>query len=276
MGSGRFAASPVNAMKPNSVIKNTAIHALIGALVGIVILHPVNGMVSWFGHGELANNVPGIWHFLAESLSRVFSASMLPMTGIFALTGAAIGVGFGLFDARVLARNRRPGFVKKELARDLTTVIALGEGEDVEFKSTLRWDREQNCFNRALAATVAKTITGFMNHRGGNLLIGVADNGEILGLQEDFATLKHRNRDGFERSLMDLVKTRLGGDKCSSMHCVFYKTNGKDICRVIVESSAKAVYCHDGKVPKYYVRTGNGTRELNIQEALAHIAARQA
>lgn len=177
-------------MKPNSVIKNTAIHGLIGALVGIVILHPVNSMVSWFGHGEIANEVPGI----------------------------------GLF----------------------------------------------------LAATVAKTITGFMNYRGGNLLIGVADNGENLGLQEDFATLKHRNRDGFERSLVDLVTTRLGGDKCSLVHCVFYKIHGKDICRVVVEPSTKAVYCHDGKVPKYYVRTGNGTRELNIQEALAHIAERQA
>ncbi len=90
-------------MKPNSVIKNTAIHGLIGALVGIVILHPVNSMVSWFGHGEIANEVPGIGLFLAEGLSRVFSVSMLPMTGIFALTGAAIGVEFGLFDARVLA-----------------------------------------------------------------------------------------------------------------------------------------------------------------------------
>jgi len=263
-------------MKLNFTFRNTATHGVIGALVGIIVLHPVNSMVMWLGRSELANDAPGIWHFVQESLGNAFSVSMLPMTVMFAVIGAAIGIGFGLYDARVFARRRSLGFVKRELARDPASVIALGEGEHTEFKRSLRWDHEQNCTNRALGATVAKTISGFMNHHGGSLFIGVADDGEIGGLQKDYETLKHRNRDGFERSLVDIVKTRLGGDKCSLVHCVFYEMDGEDICRVVVEPSSEAVYCQDGKVPKYYLRTGNGTRELNVREALDHVAVRHA
>jgi len=264
------------AVKLDFTFRNTATHGAIGALIGVVVLHPVNSMVMWFGRSELVSDAPGIWRFVLESFSKAFTVGMLPMTVIFAVIGAAIGIGFGLYDARVYAHRRSLGFVKRELARNPATVIALGEGENTEFKLSLRWDYEQNRTNRALGATVAKTVSGFMNHRGGNLFVGVADDAEIVGLQKDYMTLRDRNRDGFERSLVDVVKTRLGGDKCSLVHCVFYEIDGEDICRVIVEPSPEAVYCQDGEVPKYYLRTGNGTRELNVREALDHVAARHA
>jgi Schlafen, AlbA_2 len=251
------------------------LHGLIGATVGILVLHPVTRMVYWFEIGRAVDESPGLWHFLINNLGTVFSAYMLPMTGIFALIGAAIGVGFGMYHLAVVAQSRTLNFLEKELAQDLASVIAQGEGEHIEFKSTLRWDSDEKRANRILEAVIAKTITGFMNHRGGSLIIGVADSGEVLGLEGDYMTLKHKNRDGFERCLIDLVKTRLGGDKCSFVHCVFYEIEGKDICRVIVESSSEAVYCQDGKVPRYYLRTGNGTRELDVREALAHAATRR-
>ncbi len=277
-GSARSATNAwklCNTVKLNDKYKILALHVVIGAAIGIVVLHPVNGMVSWFDSYGDSGNAPSLWPFLTASLGRAFSVKMLPMTAIFAMIGAAIGLGFGLFQNKVIARNRMLGLLGNELAQDLPSVIAQGEGENVEFKSSLRWDSEHSCTNRALEAVVAKTIAGFMNHRGGSLLIGIADNGDIVGLQGDYATLKHKNRDGFERCLTDLVKNRLGGDKCSMVHCVFYEIDGKDICRVIVDASAEAVYCQDGKVPRYYLRTGNGTRELDVREALAHVAARR-
>jgi predicted HTH transcriptional regulator len=41
------------------------------------------------------------------------------------------------------------------------------------------------------------TIAGFMNKNGGILLIGIDDNGKILGLKNDMETLKKKNVDGF-------------------------------------------------------------------------------
>ena len=251
------------------------LHGLIGAVVGIVLLHPATRIVYWYEYRQTTANSESLWRFLSENLGGIFSVHMLPMTGMFAIMGAAIGVIFGLYHLALSARNRAMSFLEMELGQDIVSVIAQGEGEHVEFKSTLRWDSDLERANRVLEAVIAKTIAGFMNHGGGSLIIGVADSGEVLGLAGDYATLRHKNRDGFERCVIDLVKTRLGGDKCSLVHCVFCDIDGKDVCRVVVERSIDAVYCQDGKIPKYYLRTGNGTRELDVREALAHIRARR-
>jgi predicted HTH transcriptional regulator len=162
--------------------------------------------------------------------------------------------------------------LEKELAEDLPTLIKSNENERLEFKSSIRWDYKQQKINKDLETVIAKSIAGLMNHKGGNLLIGVNDNGQIVGLENDYQTFRHKNRDGFELYLMDLIKTRLGGDVCSLIHCVFHEIEGKDICRIFIESSAPPVYCNMGSISKYYLRTGNGTRELDARESFSHIS----
>jgi predicted HTH transcriptional regulator len=44
---------------------------------------------------------------------------------------------------------------------------------------------------------VLKSIAGFMNTHGGTLLVGVADDGAIVGIEEDFAFLGKKNVDGW-------------------------------------------------------------------------------
>jgi len=153
-------------------------------------------------------------------------------------------------------------------------LIKGGESEYLEFKSSVRWDHQQDKTNRALESVIAKTIAGFMNHKGGSLLVGVTDNGDVVGLAHDYQTLRHKDRDGFERCITDIVKTRLGGDLCALVHCMFYEIDKKDVCRIVVEPSSEPVYCVDGKLPRYFLRTGNGTRELDVREALAHVSRR--
>jgi len=118
---------------------------------------------------------------------------------------------------------------------------------------------------------VVKTIAGFLNHNGGNLLIGVADNGTIEGLERDFATLKRKDRDGFEQLLMGIVRNKLGGDVCSLLHVVFHKIEGKDVCRVLIEPSHRPVHAHHDGRAHYFLRTGNATVELDTEEALEHV-----
>ena len=52
-------------------------------------------------------------------------------------------------------------------------LIAAGESKTLEFKSSLRWDRREECVNKALEGVVVKTLAGFLNAAGGTLLIGV-------------------------------------------------------------------------------------------------------
>lgn len=250
-------------------------HVLLGAVIGIIVLHPLTKAVYWFEFKDtMATGVNGLWEFLVLRVETSFSIEMIPMSAIFALIGGGIGFWFALYHLVIVKQHRTVLYLEKELAEDLPLLISGGENEHLEFKSSARWDHQQGKLNRALEGVIAKTITGFMNHKGGSLLVGVSDDGDIIGLTHDYQTLKHKDRDGFERCITDIIKTRLGGNFCALVHCVFYQIDEKDVCRIVVEPSPEPVYCVDGKLPRYFLRTGNGTRELDVREALAHVTRR--
>jgi predicted HTH transcriptional regulator len=125
-----------------------------------------------------------------------------------------------------------------------------------------------------LEAVVLKTLAGFMNGDGGTLLIGVADDGRILGLANDYQSLKKQDRDGFAQAIMTAVASKLGTELCQLTQILFHSMEGKDICRVITAPSLRPVFLKQDVQTKFYLRTGNGTRELNIQEAMEFTAHR--
>jgi hypothetical protein len=67
----------------------------------------------------------------------------------------------------------------------IADLIAGGETRAVEFKSTLRMNLHTGQVDDKIQVSALKTIAGFLNAKGGTLLIGVADNGEVLGLDAD-------------------------------------------------------------------------------------------
>ena len=67
----------------------------------------------------------------------------------------------------------------------------------MELKSTARWDLREAKKNPDLEAVIRFTVAGFLNAHGGTLLIGVADDGSIVGLEPDYGTFKKPNRDDF-------------------------------------------------------------------------------
>ena len=243
-----------------------AAHAILGAAAGMLLLHPLTKAIY-----------AGEWHDGMTELQRIglaFTPRMLPMTGAFALLGAALGLVFGAYH-RLLARQKRTlGFLQAELERTVSSLLASGENEHVEFKAAARWDNDRGSVNRDLESAVARTIAGFLNHTGGSLLIGVTDDGRIAGLDRDYATLHDPDRDGFERFVMGLVRTRLGGHVCPLVHVTFHRAEGQDVCRVIVEPAAMPVYMTDHGRTHFMVRVGNSTRELDVREAMEHIGRR--
>ena len=249
-------------------------HIVTGCLLGILLLHPITKAVYWFEfHHEFAIE-KSLWQFLVHRLQTALLVEMIPMNLVFGAIGGIIGTIFGIYHLKYVRQQQVMQQLELELGRDLPAVISEGEGERTEFKSSVRWDIKQDKVSKGLEMVIAKTIVGFMNHQGGSLLVGIKDNGEVLGLEKDYGTLKHKNRDGFEQCIMDIVKSRIGGDQCPLVHSVFYELGGKDVCRVVVEPSKSPVYCSEGNVYKYYLRTGNSTRELDAREVVAHVAKR--
>lgn len=116
-----------------------------------------------------------------------------------------------------------------------------------------------------LEHVILKTLCGFMNAEGGELIIGVDDAGVVLGLEVDYATLQKQNRDGFELFLGDLCKTGLSGPAHTLARVAFEEIDGREVCHVSVAASARPVFSKslEGKVEsEFWVRVGNSTRQL--------------
>ena len=192
------------------------------------------------------------------------------MSGTFAVIGATMGLGSGLYYRALILRKRVADRLENELHRNVVALIEGGEGETVEFKTSARWDLHERRVNKSLEKAVAITVAGFLNHRGGSLFIGVSDTGNILGLWSDYATLSRKNRDGFEQFIMTLIDSRIGGEMCAHVHLVFHEIHGKDICRLVVEPAPGPAYIQDGGKAHYFIRMGNATRELDAKETIEH------
>lgn len=255
-----------------STLRIVVIHLLLGAVIGVILLHPIAMGVTWSELRSTSVITNGLWDFMLSRFEMVFTARVLPMSLGYALVGGIIGLLFALQYLALTKQALAVISLSHRLTDDLPSLIKGGENEQIEFKASVRWDFQKNSANRSLEMVIAKTVAGFMNHYGGSLVVGVDDEGAIIGLKNDYLTLKHKNRDGFERCVMDIVNKKLGGHKCTLIHCLFHEIEGLDVCRILIDSSSEPVFMNDGQTSKYYVRSGNATRELDTREALAHIS----
>ncbi len=153
--------------------------------------------------------------------------------------------------------------------------MRAGESDTLEFKETLRWDQRESKVNRALEKVAIKTLAGFLNSKnGGTLLIGVDDDGNAVGLGSDYGVLKKKGRDGFELHLGQLVVRDLGESVAPFLTTTFHEIEGEDVCQITVEPCDHAVYVEDGASTILFLRTGNATRALPINEAVKFIQSR--
>jgi predicted HTH transcriptional regulator len=85
-------------------------------------------------------------------------------------------------------------------------LLAAGEGDVVEFKSTLRTNLHTGQPDERIQLSVLKTIAGFLNAGGGTLVIGVDDDENVLGLAAD----AFPNEDKMGLHLVNLIRDRVG------------------------------------------------------------------
>lgn len=247
------------------------ISVVFGALAGVFILYPINEFVYF---EEYRPESARAMDYTVAQMQRSLRGQTPRKTMFYAVVGVVLSVGAATLFTAMQRRTEQIQRLSWALEGDLTALIAQGESANLEFKSSFRWDLREGKFNRALEGVVLKTLAGYMNASGGTLLIGVADDGSIVGLRDDYQTLKRPDRDGFEQVLMTAVATKLGGDACRNVQTVFNRVQDKDICRVMVMPAHRPVYVKDGDSPRLYVRTGVSTRELNVEEAIDYTAAR--
>jgi len=162
----------------------------------------------------------------------------------------------------------------------LEDLIAEGESDELEFKSTLRWDMKEGTVNKKLEDVIMKTVAAFANSQGGTLLIGVADDGQVLGLDQDYQSLGDGDRDKLELHLRNLLNQQFGTAFVTSKVIVrFHEVDEKDVCEIEVALAKEAIIVsvkdkNGQAVEKFYARSGNSSQEIPLSEMSGYVKER--
>ena len=169
---------------------------------------------------------------------------------------------------------------EEEVDIDLMEMIKAGENSEVEFKTTLRYDMRQNIVNKKLEEVILKTIAAFSNASGGTLIMGVDDDPNIIGLENDYRTLNNGNKDEFELHLRNLVNKSYGVEfATNNLDVQFPLVEDQEICVVTISGGIRPLYTevsdkNGQKSKKFYVRSGNSSQEIDITEVASYINQR--
>ncbi len=158
--------------------------------------------------------------------------------------------------------------------RPIAELIKAGESDSVEFKSTFQWDVYQNKKNKNLQHAVLKTVAAFLNSEGGTLLIGVQDDGSIFGLARDLSLLSKKSLDQFEQTLMNLISDRIGASFVQFVKVRFKTIDDQYVGVLLVSKAPKPAFLKSNKVKEFYIRTGGGSRQLDVEEAINYAQMR--
>ncbi|MCD4666068.1 MAG: putative DNA binding domain-containing protein [Bacteroidales bacterium] len=149
-------------------------------------------------------------------------------------------------------------------------LIEQGENDNVEFKSTLRFNLFTKKYDKEIEHAALKSIVAFMNSSGGTLIIGVDDNKNVLGLKDD----NFQDDDRMLLHLTKLIQNRIGMQYTRFVRATIEETNGDKILRTDVTPSSKPAFLEHGNEEIFYIRTGPATSQMRVSEIYDYIQSR--
>ncbi len=229
-----------------------------------------------FMHINIGNEIVSMGTLVPEEALWTTQVSGPLQIFLLALLSAAAFLVFRLVhDYRNVTQS--PARVEEILREEITG----GETFHLEFKSSLRWDCREDKVNKDLENIIVKSVAAFNNADGGTLLIGVADNGEILGIEKDYSALRQQGKDYFEIHLRNLLSSKYGvGYTSKNIAVDFPWLSGHEICRIRIRRGRAPLYTvvkakNGAAVEKFFVRSGNTSQVLeNISEITDYIFSR--
>jgi len=195
---------------------------------------------------------------------------------IGAATAAIIGLIYmkGYIGIRKVAKaflSLNPKFLRKSDEEEIFELISKGEDEALEFKSTLRTNLHTKEFDKKIEYSVLKTIVAFLNSNGGNLLIGISNKGEILGIDAD----RFEDEDKFSLHLTNIIKEKIGKKHLHLINLQIMHVKDKAIMKVKCKKSDKAIFLKPTpKEEEFYTRVGPSNNQLVGSELIEFVDKR--
>ncbi len=226
----------------------------VGALVEIFEF----GMDNLFGF-----NLQGlsIVDTMKDSITNLVGAAIVSLIGYYYIKRGKMNVISKLV-TNIVEKNK--GFFKSKnmdenISEDVSNLIKKGEGRKLEFKSTLRKNLHTNELDKKIEHSVLKTINAYLNSDGGTLLVGISDNGEIIGLDHD----EFPDHDKLNLYFTHLLKQHIGSEYLPFIKYDIFKVGDKYVLRIDCEASDKHVFLKLGQDEEFYVRNGASSAKLS-------------
>ena len=156
-------------------------------------------------------------------------------------------------------------------AEQLRSLIEVGESDRFELKSSMRWNLKANKPGKEIETAWLKTIIAFLNTDGGILLIGVDDNGTVLGLESD----QFPNSDRYLLHVSNLIRERIGMEMMQYVKYGIKPLDGKEVLCIQCSPAAEAAFLQHDQEEDFYIRVGPGSRKLTSRETMTYINNRK-
>ena len=250
---------------------------LIAWLIGVAVRRVLKKRMTMSTASATLTGLAGLWGGLVIA-GWIFDSGDLWKPGMIAVA-ALVALVVVIVVALVAAYlHPRPGLAP------IREVVQRGESDSLEFKSSARWNMRTGKRDDAMETVIAKTVAAFMNSGGGTLLIGVDDNGRLIGMGPDYSTLKTPDSDRFELWIRDMWGQRMGTNAAALPRLDFAEASDpqegyerQEVCRVTIPPSPHPVYLRGPKgkgEAELWVRVGNSTLRLEVADAVQYVSIR--
>lgn len=210
-----------------------------------------------------------------SDLNRTSTDRILHLWFVSGIILSLISVTFFIFDRRIGNSLQDVGldwqFDPNSPLESLRALIALGEGPSLEFKSTMRYNLHAKKPGKEIEIAWLKGIVAFLNTDGGQILLGVTDDGSIHGLGlDDF-----KNDDKCLLHFKNLVAQHIGAE--FTQYINFYLVNIEEqmVGVIVCQPSPEPAYLHGPKGEAFYIRNGPSSDELPVSKIINYISHRK-
>jgi len=156
-------------------------------------------------------------------------------------------------------------------ADEVRELVRRGESKRVEFKETLSLDVRKQTKESYIEESALKNVVAFLNSEGGDLLVGVADDGQIKGVEPELAKFHKGSTDKLLLHVKNLIKARIGEQFYPLMDQHVVTVDGASVLWVRCDTSESPVYLDD---KSFYVRTNPATDKLEGRKQYEYIKRR--
>lgn len=168
----------------------------------------------------------------------------------------------------VHARRRTAGTGEAPLSDEaLLALLAGGESDRLEFKSTLRHNLSSGKHGKEIELAALKTVAAFLNTDGGTLAVGVDDQGQVLGLTSD----GFEDADHLLRHFSALLAQHIGVEHQPHVRFTVRVLDGRQLLLVKCGKAVEPVILHTGKEEEFYVRMGPTSRKLALSQVMRRL-----